>query len=94
MLLGEGFRFEDDEGEPPKIPLLQLGKPSFAERVELLGNLGVTLAVLHLDRHVQNVCRLSTLAPLQLGLLNRANPEPKPDEAKYGNLFLLYVYQP
>ena len=49
VLLGEGFGLEDDEGEPPKISLLELPKPSLAEGVELLGHLCVVLAVLHLD---------------------------------------------
>ena len=49
VLLGEGFGLEDDEGEPPKISLLELPEPSLAEGVELLGHLSVVLAVLHLD---------------------------------------------
>ena len=76
-LLGEGFGFEDDEGEPTKISLFELAQSPLAERVELLGHLRVVLAVLHLDRHVENVCRLPTLASLQLGLLNGTNPESK-----------------
>ena len=77
MLLGEGFGFEDDEGEPTKISLLELAQSSLAEGVELLRHLRVVLAVLHLDRHVENVRWLPTLASLQLCLFNRTNPESK-----------------
>ena len=77
VLLGEGFGFEDDEGEPTKISLLELAQSSLAEGVELLRHLRVVLAVLHLDRHVENVCRLPTLASLQLCLFNGANSESK-----------------
>ena len=78
VLLGEGFGFEDDEGEPTKISLLELAQSSLAEGVELLRHLRVVLAVLHLDRHVEDVRRLPALAPLQLRLFNGTDPESKP----------------
>ena len=77
VLLGEGFGFEDNEGEPTKISLFELVEPPLAEGVELLRHLRVVLVVLHLDRHVQNVRRLPALASLQLCLFNRTNPESK-----------------
>ena len=77
FLLGEGFGFEDDEGEPTKISLFELVEPSLAEGVKLLCHVCVVLVVLHLDRHVENVRRLPALASLQLRLFNGTNPESK-----------------